>query len=180
MKDLCQVVQSVMIHIGNKSLHGVELSKDRKEEQNIRTVEEMLTRIQELDNQPLTEIRPLEKRLVTMCRGLSTMLCSMLRHQGVPARVRCGFAAYFSPGEYLEHWICEYWHKEQGFWVMVDPQLHDVDSKASSRHDIHAWFLPSWNLARVIFHKSQTNGSTEHVTFLGDKTTDILGRDGRR
>jgi hypothetical protein len=46
----------------------------------------------------------LAKRLVGNCRDFSTMLCAMLRHQGVPARARCGFGAYFLPNHYEDHW----------------------------------------------------------------------------
>ena len=49
------------------------------------------------------------------------MLCAMLRHQGVPARARCGFARYFEPNHFEDHWVCECWQGER--WVMVDPQL---------------------------------------------------------
>jgi hypothetical protein len=41
----------------------------------------------------------------------------------VPARARCGFGAYFTPGKYEDHWVCDYWNAEAGRWVMVDAQL---------------------------------------------------------
>jgi hypothetical protein len=47
----------------------------------------------------------------------------MLRYRGVPARARCGFGAYFTPGKYEDHWVCEYWNGDEGRWVMVDAQL---------------------------------------------------------
>nr|WP_246715041.1 hypothetical protein [Rhizobium sp. BK196] len=34
------------------------------------------------------------------------MLCAFLRNKGIPARVRCGFASYFS-AEWEHHWLCE-------------------------------------------------------------------------
>ena len=51
------------------------------------------------------------------------MLCSLLRHQGVPARARCGFGAYFAANHYEDHWICEHWNEKEERWVMVDAQL---------------------------------------------------------
>jgi hypothetical protein len=60
-------------------------------------------------------------------RNPSTMLlCAILRHQGVPARARCGFGAYFRPGAYEDHWVCEYWRVEERRWVMVDAQLDEM------------------------------------------------------
>lgn len=43
----------------------------------------------------------------------------------MPARARCGFAKYFDPGKYEDHWVCEYWKADEQRWVMVDPQLDD-------------------------------------------------------
>jgi hypothetical protein len=126
---LCQIVQGIMIHILWAERYGVKLSEERKQEVQIRAVADMLTRIRELDGQPLTVARPLEKRLVGNCRDFSTMLCAMLRHQGVPARARCGFGTYFTPGRYVDHWVCEYWKANEQRWVMVDPQLDQFQRK---------------------------------------------------
>jgi hypothetical protein len=51
------------------------------------------------------------------------MICSMLRHRSIPARVRCGFATYFPWRPYEDHWICEYWSSEEKRWVRADAQL---------------------------------------------------------
>ena len=47
----------------------------------------------------------------------------MLRYQGVPARARCGYATYFLPNHFEDHWICEYWNRKEQRWIMVDAQL---------------------------------------------------------
>ena len=54
------------------------------------------------------------------------MLCGLLRHQGVPARVRCGFAGYFSKGHWEDHWICECWSPTEHRWRRIDAQLDSV------------------------------------------------------
>jgi hypothetical protein len=86
----------------------------------------MLARINELDPQPLTVARPLDKKFVGNCRDHTTLLCSILRHQGMPARARCGFGAYFIPDHYEDHWVCEYWNADQQRWILVDAQLDQV------------------------------------------------------
>jgi hypothetical protein len=53
----------------------------------------------------------------------------MLRHQGVPARARCGFGTYFLPDHYEDHWVCEYWNADESRWILVDPQLDDFQQK---------------------------------------------------
>jgi len=120
---LCQVVQGLLLHIFWAERYGVTLSEEQKQEVGIRPVATKLARIRELDDRPLTVARPLEKRLVGNCRDFSVMLCAMLQHQGVPARARCGFGAYFLTNHYEDHWVCEYWNADQGRWVMVDAQL---------------------------------------------------------
>jgi transglutaminase-like putative cysteine protease len=90
----------------------------------------MLACILEMDDRPLAVERPLEKRLVGNCRNFSTMLCAMLQHQGVPARARCGFATYFEPDHFEDHWVCEYWNTGKGRWVMVDAQLDEFQREA--------------------------------------------------
>jgi hypothetical protein len=120
---LCQVVQGILLHIFWAERYGVTLSEERKQEVNIRPVAQKLARIRELDDRPLTIARPLDKKLAGNCRDFSVMLCAMLQHQGVPARARCGFGAYFLPNHYEDHWVCEYWNADKGRWVMVDAQL---------------------------------------------------------
>ncbi len=127
---LCQVVQGVLIHVFWAGSYGIELSEEKKQEVQIRQVAHKLARIREIDDRPLTVPRPPEKRLVGDCRDFSTMLCSTLRHQGVPARARCGFGTYFIPSRYEDHWVCEYWKAAERRWVMVDAQVDDLQRKA--------------------------------------------------
>jgi len=120
---LCQVVQGLLLHMLWVERYGVQLPAERKQETEIRRVAQKLQRIMQLDARPLTVARPPERRVVSECRDFSTLLCAMLRYQGVPARARCGFATYFLPGCYEDHWVCEYWKSSEQRWVMVDAQL---------------------------------------------------------
>ncbi len=123
IRAMVRTVQGLLVHIFWADRYGVRLSDTRKEEVQIRTVDAMLDRILALDDRPLTKPRPLEKRLVGNCRDFTTLLCALLRHHGVPARARCGFATYFRPNHYEDHWICEVWRPDVGRWVRVDAQL---------------------------------------------------------
>jgi hypothetical protein len=129
---LCRVVQGLMIHVFWAERYGLQLPEERQGELQLRSVASKLDRILELDPRPLAETRPLEKRLVGNCRDFTVLLTSMLRHQGVPARARCGFARYFLPNHYEDHWVCEYWNAAQGRWVLVDPQLDEFQSNELS------------------------------------------------
>jgi hypothetical protein len=127
---LVQTVQGLLLHIFWAERYGVELSEERKGGVSIRSVADKLARIHELDDRPLTVARPLEKKLVGNCRDFAVLLCAMLRHQGVPARARCGFGAYFEPGQYEDHWTCGYWKADEGRWVLVDAQLDAFQREA--------------------------------------------------
>jgi hypothetical protein len=120
---LCRVVQGLLLHIFWAEAYGVQLSEERKSEVQLRSVARKLERILELDPRPLGEARPLEKRLVGNCRDFTVMLTAILRHQGTPARARCGFGRYFTPGRFEDHWVCEAWDAAQARWKLVDAQL---------------------------------------------------------
>jgi hypothetical protein len=121
--DLCRVAQGLMIHVGWAGAYGVELTETRLRDLSIRSVCEQLRFIQSADRRALSVPRAVASRMLGTCRDFALFLCSLLRHHGVPARVRCGFATYLGPNRYEDHWICECWHSDQGRWAMVDAQL---------------------------------------------------------
>lgn len=121
--DLVRIVQGTTIHVFWAERYGVKHTPERQAEVQLRTMPRRLERTLELDPRPLTEPRALEQKLVGNCRDHSLLLAAMLRHQGVPARARCGFGAYFMPNHYEDHWVTEYWNQDQARWVLVDAQL---------------------------------------------------------
>jgi hypothetical protein len=127
---LVDVVQGLLVHIFWADRYGLVLSEERQEEVQIRPIDRKLARILELDDRPLVEARPPERKLVGNCRDFSVTLCAMLRYQGVPARARCGFGTYFLPDHYEDHWVVEYWDATERRWVMVDSQLDAFQRQA--------------------------------------------------
>jgi len=83
----------------------------------------MLTEIVAHDARPLQAARPASERQVGVCRHFTLLHVAMLRRQGVAARARCGFAAYFSKEKHVDHWVTEYWNETRGAWVLFDAQL---------------------------------------------------------
>jgi hypothetical protein len=130
--ELVAVVQGLLVHSYWAERYGLVLPDERQQEVQIRDVAAKLARICQLDDRPLTEPRPLERRLVGNCRDFSVVLCSLLRHRGVPARARCGFGTYFLPGRYEDHWVVEYWKADTERWGMVDAQLDAFQRAALS------------------------------------------------
>ncbi len=123
---LHQIVQNVYIHVWKVRKYNPEWLKGRTHEYESRSVAKSLSLVMGHDTRPLTEARPKSEKLIIDCRHFAVLLTSMLRHQGIPARTRCGFATYLEKSHYQDHWVTEYWNGER--WVMEDPDLlkHDM------------------------------------------------------
>ena len=129
LPELVQVVQGSTVHIFWAERYGLKLSAEREAEVQLRTMPRRLQRMLEIDPHPLSQPRPLEKKLVGNCRDFTLLLVSLLRHQGTPARARCGFGAYFLPGHYEDHWVAEVWDSGAQRWKLVDAQLDAFQSE---------------------------------------------------
>lgn len=172
---LVHAVQGLLTHPFTTGLYDVELTSVQRKEVNIRPVREMLRLISQLDERSLTEARPPNERVVGNCRDHAVLFCSMLRQQGVPARVRVGFATYFGPDMDYDHWVTEYWNIPAGRWVLVDPQIDEIQRNAnhiqfdtlnmSPEHFITAGL--AWQRIRQGIAKSGRFGHNRHRRGLG-------------
>jgi len=88
-----------------------------------RYAQDMLARIFELSDAPLTAEREPWQRIVGCCRDFTVLFLSMARAHGIAARARVGFGAYFEPGWYLDHVVAEAWHAGEQRWRLVDAEL---------------------------------------------------------
>lgn len=111
------------MHVHWAKRYGLPKATLRADEVQLRWPARQLERIVALDPHPLTKARDLERRLVGNCRDFSVLLTTLLRHQGVPTRARCGFGCYLLPNHYEDHWVAEYWNADARRWVLVDAQL---------------------------------------------------------
>ena len=125
---ICKAVQGLLIHY---VADGYRPPADRVCEIDTRYTSAILQRIVEMDDRPLTEPRSLEQRFVGCCRDYSVLTVSILRHKGIPARVRYGTGAYFEPNFYGDHAILEYWNGTR--WVAVDAEMSPAHIQ---RHNI--------------------------------------------
>ena len=138
---LCRVVQGLVIHFLWAKAYGVTVPDVRRREMEIRPVSRKLEHLVAGDSRPLGIARDAHVRMLGTCRDFSVMLCGMLRHHGMPARVRCGFATYFQADHYEDHWVVQYWHPVERRWVMVDAQL-DALQRDQLRVDFDTADLP--------------------------------------
>src|SRR5258708_1406203 len=121
---LAAVVQGVLMHEHVAPAYGLTLSREQHAQAHLRDVEKILETIAQQDKRPLPVARPAGERVVGVCRHFTLLHVAMLRAQGVAARARCGFGAYFEKGKFVDHWVTEYWNDLQKRWVLADPQLH--------------------------------------------------------
>jgi hypothetical protein len=154
---LCRTVPGLVVHEMWANAYGFDVPENRLNDLQARTAVEMTDVIRRLDGGPLSVARPAERRMVGNCRHFSTLSAALLRHAGIPARARCGFATYFEPGKYVDHWVTEYWHAGERRWVRIDAQLDEVQRAAISpefdTEDLPPGpFLPAgeaWQLCRT-------------------------------
>jgi hypothetical protein len=122
---VARVVQGLMIHEFLVGAYGVTLAEEDRDRVNLRRVEQVLDAIVRHDDRPLDVPREPADRVATNCRGFTVMAVAMLRSKGVPARARCGFGAYFTPGRFEDHWVVEFWDAGQQRWRFLDAQIDE-------------------------------------------------------
>jgi excinuclease ABC subunit A len=127
---LTQIVQGLLIHKLEVQLYHIQLSPIQRQEQYLRTVQQILERIQSIDPAPLCQERAPQQRVISICRDFAVLFVALARQQGIPARMRVGYAAYLDPnGEFrYDHWIAEYWNGSR--WILADPQIDQVQRQS--------------------------------------------------
>ncbi len=157
IRELAAVVRGLLFHYGEGKMYHYVVPRKRIVQDEARTVPQMLGKIMERHAAPLAEARPPAGRLVGCCRDYALLLAAMLRHQGVPARVRFGFSRYFQPNFGSDHVVCEYWDAAASRWKLVDAQQDELHCRANNLafdpHDIPADQFPVagqvWQQARA-------------------------------
>lgn len=135
LSALCAQLQGLLIHYFWLEAYGAGVpgafgQARRLSEVQQRSVPQILDGVMRLSDAPLDRPREPARRLAATCRHFTLLLVSALRQSGVPARARCGFAGYFVPGEWIDHWIAEVWDQGSGRWRQVDAQLDAVQRQA--------------------------------------------------
>jgi len=123
--SIADAVQSLLLHEAWAPAYEVKLSEKRTAEKELHTAVAMLRRAAEMDAWLLSPPRA-DRRVVGVCRHFATLFVAVLRHKGIPARARVGFASYFEPDKHVDHWTGEYWNHEQDRWILVDAQLDEL------------------------------------------------------
>ena len=120
------MIRGVLVHRDWAPYLGLQFGPERLADQHLRSTREVVERVLAIDPAPLTDARPQPDHMVGVCRHFATLHVSLLRHAGIPARARVGFARYFEPG-WVDHWITEWWDGTR--WVRTDAQVGSLAAK---------------------------------------------------
>jgi hypothetical protein len=128
LAELVAAIQGMVLHQQWAPAYGETLTAQRHEEPHLRSAQDMLACLN--DRTPLKAgARSPAARLVGVCRHFTLLTVAALRAQGIPARARCGFASYFGPGKFEDHWVAECWSEREARWRLVDTQLDELQRK---------------------------------------------------
>ncbi|TDD50195.1 transglutaminase domain-containing protein, partial [Kribbella antibiotica] len=127
------VIRNLLIHYRGG---GIEFTGDRLAEIDNRWVSAILDVDQTRNGTALAVPREPVDRVVGCCRDYTLLFVSALRHKGIPARSRIGFAVYFGEGFNYDHVVAEYWDGDR--WVMTDAQLDPTDDHPFNTLDMPA------------------------------------------
>lgn len=136
------LARPLVAHYRADDLAAFGIPEERVAEIDTRFAERMLARLHELDSGPLTTERPPATRLVGCCRDFTLLYLTMLRHAGIPARARVGFAGYFGPGWFVDHVVAEVWDETNQRWRLIDPQVEDVRTDPNDGFPIDTLDIP--------------------------------------
>ena len=129
LPELCKLIKSQFIHpYAELPKYSEQIPKERwKEYIKYPTVKSILKGLHSYDSSGLVNNRKLEDRLILICRHNAILLASILKHRGIPTRVRAGYATYLAQGFHVNHAICEVWNKNDKRWMLVDPSMDMID-----------------------------------------------------
>lgn len=123
---LAAVSRGLIMHRFEGRAFAYDIPQDRlHNDAETRYIDDILKTIVERNSAPLLQPRAAGDRFVGICRDFTLLHCSLLRHAGIPARARSGFADYFGDdGFHVDHMVTEYWDRDRG-WLLADAQLAD-------------------------------------------------------
>ncbi|MBN2519808.1 MAG: T9SS type A sorting domain-containing protein [Bacteroidales bacterium] len=129
LPELCSLIKSLFIHPYVELPRYKNLIPEERWDEYLRfpSVKSILEGLLSYDSSDLVNTREPENRLVMGCQQNAILLASILKYQGIPARVRSGHATYLIPNFHASHTICEVWNENEKRWMLVDPSTDQVD-----------------------------------------------------
>jgi len=117
LEGINDIIHSQLIHPGRTPCLVTKVNE--QDEQDCENVSSILAKLQERNPAGLSIDRKPRHRVVNNCCGHSQLMASILKSQGIPTRLRCGFSLYPFRGFSCDHTVIEVWINDQ--WLLVDP-----------------------------------------------------------
>jgi hypothetical protein len=149
------IVRGLLIHNYEVETRDLQFSAARMAHLRTASAEAILDNVTGLDPSPLDVERPAGRKMVGFCYHFALLHCALLRATSTPARARCGFAGYFVPGRWIDHWVTEYWDGSD--WRLTDPQIGRGDLARDDFQDGPA----AWNQCRSGASEPAVHGNGE-------------------
>lgn len=118
---LASALENILIHVAVARSDGLEIPQAARTDASARSLSRLLQIALARDPRPLADRRAPDDLLYGTCHDFALFAAGVLRMAGVEARIRVGFADYFSEGFWEDHWVCEY--RRGGDWKLFDPEL---------------------------------------------------------
>lgn len=161
MEELTSLLIEQTIHRKNLIRSSIELNKNgttkdkiaeeypwygyRSHDDILLTVPAIMSELNRLDERGIFHGREISKKVVITCRYVAILLASVLKAKGIPTRVRSGFAFYLSDaGKAYDHWIVEYYNKEEERFVICDPYNNIGAKHIDMNYDDFGWIAKIW------------------------------------
>jgi len=153
--SLCEITRGVVKHFLDVEPFNRIPPITRLFELDLRYVDKMIEQLLKLNQQQLKDINT---KIMGSCRDFSLLVCAMLRHKKIPARLRFGFSTFHIPGFHHDQVLVEYWDATQNKWCLADPRINqEFIKKYKLDHGTHSHDIPrdvfmtggqAWQLCR--------------------------------
>lgn len=161
VETVLETVRGLFVHTGFLHLYGLSAADLPGLSRETLPVETRLDRVFAASDAPLTASRPYKNREAGTCRDYALMTCAILRRKSREARIRCGFATYFTPARFEDHWICEY-RTADGRWARADAEL-DAEHRKHLGIDFDTSDMPdgAWLTAAEAWRRMRSGADPE-------------------
>jgi hypothetical protein len=140
---LREAVSSLVFHyMGGGDWEENGIAPERRPEVDLRYADAMFGRLRELTRKPLGEHRLPHERIIGCCRDFTLLYVSLLRHHGIPARSRVGFATYLNGGWATDHVVAEVWDSREERWRLIDAEFGAVYTDPTDGVELDMLDLP--------------------------------------
>lgn len=116
-------VSQLYLHYADAIGLHFKINKTKYLSLDYRFVSTQLAHMLEVDRHYLIKPIAVQHKLMGICRDSALMLCSILRSQQIPARLRCGFINYYKPNCYLDGFCVQYFDTQ---WKTIETRTSAV------------------------------------------------------